>query len=75
MDLIRRVSDIYRSDADWNTQILVASVRTPVHVIEAAQAGADGVTVPFSVIRQMEQHPLTDRGIAQFLEDAGRRPR
>lgn len=72
MDLIRRVSDIYRNDADWNTQILVASVRTPVHVIEAAQAGADGVTVPLSVIRQMEHHPLTDRGIAQFLKDAGK---
>jgi len=70
MELIRSVSDIYRNDPDWNTQVLVASVRTPIHVIEAAQAGADGVTLPMSVIRQMSQHPLTDRGIAQFLADA-----
>jgi transaldolase len=72
MELIRSVADIYRNDPDWNTQILVASVRSPVHVIEAAQAGADGVTLPFSVIRQMEQHPLTDRGITQFLADAAK---
>jgi len=70
MELIRMVSDIYRNDPDWNTRILVASVRSPVHVIESAQAGADGVTVPMSVIRQMAQHPLTARGIAQFLVDA-----
>lgn len=75
MELIRRVSDIYRNDPDWSTQILVASVRSPVHVIEAAEAGADGVTLPFAVIRQMAQHPLTDRGIAQFLADAGKIPR
>jgi len=70
MQLIAAIAEIYRNDLDGNTQILAASVRGPVHVIEAALAGSDGVTVPFSVIRQMEQHPLTDRGIAQFLEDA-----
>ena len=75
MELIRGVADIYRNDPDWSTQILVASVRSPVHVIEAAAAGADGVTLPFSVIRQMEQHPLTDRGIAQFLKDSAKPPR
>jgi transaldolase len=45
-------------------------VRTPVHVIESALAGADAVTAPFAVLKQMMQHPLTDRGIRQFLEDA-----
>jgi len=72
MQLIHAIAEIYRNDVDSNTQILAASVRGPVHVIEAALAGSDGVTVPMSVIRQMEQHPLTDRGIAQFLEDARR---
>lgn len=70
MDLIRAIQGIYTSDPDWSTRTLVASVRSPVHVIEAALAGADAVTVPFSVIKQMEQHPLTERGIAQFLKDA-----
>ncbi|HET6372293.1 MAG TPA: transaldolase family protein [Candidatus Polarisedimenticolia bacterium] len=70
MDLIRAIEGIYSADPDWDTRILVASVRGPVHVIEAALAGADAVTVPFSVIKQMEHHPLTDRGIAQFLKDS-----
>ncbi len=70
MELIRTIEEIYNHDPDWETQILVASVRHPVHVIEAARAGADAVTVPYSVLQQMERHPLTDRGIAQFLEDA-----
>jgi len=72
MDLIRTASEIYRDDPDCATQILVASVRHPGHVVASALAGAHAVTVPFSVIRQMERHPLTDRGIKQFLEDAGR---
>ncbi len=70
MDLIRTIVDIYHGGGEWSTRILVASVRHPLHVVEAALAGADGVTVPLSVVRQMERHPLTDRGIAQFLADA-----
>ena len=72
MELIRQVAEIYGGDPAGSTQILVASVRHPVHVVESALAGADGVTVPFAVIKQMEQHPLTDRGIEQFLLDAKR---
>jgi transaldolase len=68
--LIRSIAAIYDADADAGTRVLAASVRTPVHVIESALAGADAVTAPFSVLRQMMQHPLTDRGITQFLEDA-----
>ena len=70
MDLIRQIAQIYGQDADGETSILAASLRHPVHVIECALAGADAVTLPFSVIRQMAQHPLTDRGIQQFLEDS-----
>jgi transaldolase len=70
MQLIRQAAEIYGRDADCETRILVASVRHPVHVVESALAGADAVTVPFAVIRQMEQHPLTALGVAQFLKDA-----
>jgi transaldolase len=70
MELIRQIAVIYNHDVDGETSILAASLRHPVHVVECALAGADAVTVPFAVIRQMEQHPLTDRGIKQFLADA-----
>ncbi len=70
MDLIRTIGSIYSQDADCPTRILVASVRTPLHVVDAALAGADAVTVPLSVIRQMERHPLTELGIERFLQDA-----
>jgi len=72
MHLIRSIAGIYANDVDSSTRILAASVRTPVHVIESALAGADAVTVPFGVIRKLMEHPLTDRGIRQFLEDAKR---
>lgn len=70
VEIIRTIAKIYREDIDSSTQTLAASVRSPLHVVEAVRAGADAVTLPFSIIRQMEHHPLTDRGIAQFLEDA-----
>ena len=70
IELIRTIAAIYDADTDSNTRILAASVRTPVHVIESALAGADAVTAPFPVLKQMMQHPLTERGIRQFLEDA-----
>lgn len=70
MELIRTIGAIYSQEPDRATRILVASVRTPLHVVDAALAGADAVTVPFSVIRQMERHPLTEAGIEKFLKDA-----
>jgi transaldolase len=70
--LLRAIAAIYEADPDCRTRILAASVRSPVHVMEAAVAGAHAATLPMSVIKQMMQHPLTDRGIAQFIEDARR---
>jgi len=68
MDLIREIVEIY-SNYDWATEILVASVRHPIHVTEAARAGADVATIPSKVLTQLFQHPLTDRGLDQFLAD------
>ena len=55
--------------------MLVALVRNPVHVVEAALAGADACTIPFKVIEQLLQHPLTDVGLKKFGEDAAKIPR
>jgi len=68
MDLIRDIRLIYDNYA-ISTQILVASVRHPLHFVEAARIGADVATVPFSVIEKLMQHPLTDIGIKRFLDD------
>ncbi|TBR16263.1 fructose-6-phosphate aldolase [bacterium] len=68
MDLIRDIKLIY-SNYKFKTEIIVASVRNPVHILEAAKAGADVATIPFSVIEQLLKHPLTDIGVARFLED------
>jgi len=65
-----RIKEIYANYPDIETQIIVASVRNPIHVIEAAMLGAEIVTIPPAIIEQMVKHPLTDKGIAQFLEDA-----
>jgi len=73
--LLRAIAAIYEADKECSTRILAASVRTPVHVMEAALAGAHAATLPLSVVKQMMQHPLTDRGIAQFIEDAKRTAR
>ncbi|MBM3252076.1 MAG: fructose-6-phosphate aldolase, partial [Candidatus Omnitrophica bacterium] len=54
---------------DFKTQIIVASIRNPLHVVDAAMIGADISTIPFKVIEQLIKHPLTDIGIARFLED------
>ena len=70
LELIRQIKEIYANYSDINTQIIVASVRNPIHVIEAAMLGAEIVTIPPTIIEQMVKHPLTDKGIAQFLEDA-----
>lgn len=68
MELIRDIKQIY-SNYDIGTEIIVASVRHPLHVLEAAKIGADIATVPFAVINKLFSHPLTDIGITRFLKD------
>ena len=70
LELIQQIRGIYDNYDEIETQIVVASVRNPIHVIESGLIGADIVTIPPAIIDQMIKHPLTDRGIAQFLEDA-----
>jgi transaldolase len=69
MDLIREIVAIYRNYPGLKTEVLVASVRNPLHVVEAAKLGAHVATLPPQVLRQMFQHPLTDKGLAAFLAD------
>jgi transaldolase len=70
LELIRQIRAIYASYPEIETETIVASVRNPIHVVEAAMLGAEIVTIPPGIIEQMVKHPLTDKGIAQFLEDA-----
>lgn len=69
MQLIREIVQIYRQYDAFTTEVLVASVRHPIHVTEAAKLGADVVTVPPDILRKLAQHPLTDKGLAAFLAD------
>ena len=68
MNVVREIVDIF-DNYEYGTEILVASVRNPIHIIEAARMGADVVTVPATVIEQSFKHPLTDIGLARFLAD------
>ncbi len=68
MILIEEIADIFKTHK-ISTEIIAASVRNPIHVIDAARAGCDIATVPYKVIEQMLHHPLTDSGIARFLKD------
>jgi len=68
MQIVREIVDLF-DNADYSTEVLVASVRSPIHVIEAARMGADVVTVPPAVIEQCFKHPLTDIGLEKFLKD------
>jgi transaldolase len=68
MDLIRQIVTIYKN-YNFTTEVLVASVRNPVHLVEAALCGAHVATIPFNVIQQLVKHPLTDIGLKKFLED------
>ncbi len=68
MDLIRDIVTIYRN-YKFPTEVLVASVRHPVHVLEAAKAGADIATIPYAVMEKLVQHPLTTIGLERFLKD------
>ena len=68
MDLIEQIAQIY-DNYDYQTEIIVASIRNPLHIVESAMIGADIATVPFKVIEQLFKHPLTDNGIDKFLSD------
>ncbi|GAB6072806.1 fructose-6-phosphate aldolase [Venenivibrio stagnispumantis] len=68
MDLIRQIRTII-DNYGFDTEIIVASVRNPIHVIESALAGADIATIPYNVIAQLSKHPLTDIGLERFLKD------
>jgi transaldolase len=68
MEMVKQVLEIYRAYG-YGTQVLVASVRNPIHVLDAARMGAHVATIPFNVINQLANHPLTDIGIQKFLAD------
>jgi len=68
MDLIKSIKTIF-ANYNFKTQIIVASIRNPVHVLDAALIGADIVTVPYNVLMALVKHPLTDIGIDRFLKD------
>ncbi len=68
MDIVSDIATIY-SNYGFETEIIVASVRNPLHVLEAATMGADIATIPFAVIKQLMKHPLTDIGLERFLKD------
>src|SRR6188508_1633846 len=68
MQLIRDIVQIY-DNYDFDTQVLAASIRHPMHIVDCALAGADVATIPFKVIQQLVKHPLTDKGLDSFLAD------
>jgi transaldolase len=68
MEVVEQIITIYKN-YDYNTEVLVASIRHPLHVVQAAMLGADIVTMPFKVIDQLVKHPLTDIGLQKFLAD------
>ncbi len=69
MDLIHQIVEIYSNYPDFRTEVLAASIRSPLHVVEAARTGADIVTLPPKVLRQLYNHPLTNKGLSDFLAD------
>jgi transaldolase len=68
LELVRDIVEIY-NNYNWKTQVLAASIRHPLHVIETARIGADVATMPFKVMLQLFNHPLTEKGLEQFLAD------
>lgn len=68
MGLIGEICEIY-ANYNYQTQVLVASIRSPMHVVEAARIGAHVATMPPKTLRQLYQHPLTDKGLKAFLDD------
>jgi transaldolase len=75
MALIEDIVQIYANYPNLTTQVLVASVRSPIHIHKSALIGADVVTVPFNVIKQMFKHPLTDVGMEKFAQDWAKVPK
>jgi len=73
MEVIQKIVTIYEN-YDFDTEVLVASVRNPTHVVDAALLGADICTIPFSVLQQLIKHPLTDVGLKKFVEDGKKIP-
>jgi transaldolase len=74
MELIEKIVTIY-NNYNYETEVLVASVRNPTHVVDAAMLGADICTIPLSVMLQLVKHPLTDVGLKKFVEDAKKIPK
>jgi transaldolase len=74
MDLIQQIVTIFNNYA-FGTEVLVASIRNPVHIIDAAMMGAHVATIPYSVIMQLTKHPLTDSGIKKFMADWEKNPK
>jgi transaldolase len=74
LELVAQLVTIY-NNYGYDTEVLAASIRHPVHLVRCAQLGADVATLPYKVILQLLQHPLTDRGLAIFLEDAKKIPK
>jgi transaldolase len=74
VELIEQIAAIYDNDPDIETQILSASIRHPMHFVQSAMAGAHVATVPFKVLQQLMQHPLTDKGNEGFLKDWAKVP-
>jgi len=74
MELIEKIVTIY-NNYNFETEVLVASIRNPTHVVDAAMLGADVCTIPFSVMQQLVKHPLTDVGLKKFVEDAKKIPK
>lgn len=74
MELIRQIITIYKN-YHFRTEVLVASVRHPLHVVDAAMMGADAATMPFAVLMQLAKHPLTDIGLKKFLADWEKLPK
>jgi len=72
IEALAAIADVL-SDGDFETEIIAASVRSPLHVVEAARAGADIATVPPKVLAQMACHPLTDAGLERFRRDWARK--
>lgn len=68
MEIVEQIVNIY-DNYDFSTEVIVASIRNPLHVVDAALMGADVATIPFGVIKQLVKHPLTDIGIERFLSD------
>lgn len=69
MGIITDICEIYRNYPHFTTEVLVASIRNPIHIVKAARLGAHVVTAPAAILKQLFNHPLTDKGLAQFVAD------